>query len=726
MSAVEPLRARRALDVLQVASEIGATVTADLALDDVLSKVAEHVGRVFGASECDIYEYRADDDAVVAAGIWARRPSPADDGWLGTVFALDKPCSFVHAIRERRPWERSVADPDLPTYNRGMMERWGEKAVICVPLIAGDEVIGALSLIEKEAERRFSADERSLLMLVAVPAAVAIQHLRLRRAWGEQSMRLQSLLATSRAMSSTMDVTPLLGMIAEVAGEVLGSDQCSIDIYDESAQTLTIAAFHQRRHTTAVDEILGRVYSLTEFAADGAHLFSRLVVEERISDPDLDPGNRASMEENGEKTVLSVPLWFEDQPIGVLAFFEIEGERHFGEDEVALARALGEQAAAAIHRAQLLQRSEAQNRRLNLLLESTRAINSSVDLEEVLHTVARTTCEALDCEQCQIQSYDAATKSITVSGHYQRRPDPVGRESLGKTFSLVDEPEELEMLERKLTVEQQFSDPELPAVTRESMRAFGNKTYLNVPLVFSDEPIGLLVLVERACERHFAPEEVALVQALGEQAASAIEHARLYQAVQEQAITDGLTGLFNHRYFYERLGQEIARARRYGTPVSLLMIDIDDFKGFNDRFGHVAGDDVLRHVADILSTQLRREVDLVARYGGEEFAVVLPNTPIAGDEDGQLTMTLAAGEEAPPPGHLDGARLVAERIRRGIEAARFLPKGRGGHLTVSVGIAAFPRLAAGSEDLVRHADAALYAAKRAGKNRVEVYTKERR
>jgi len=723
MSAAEPLRrARRALDVLRVASEIGATIGADLALDDVLSKVAEHVGRVFGASECDIWEYRADDDTAVAAGIWARLPSPADEGWVGTVYALDRPRSFVHAIRERRPWERSVADPDVPDYNRGLMEHWGEKAVLCVPLIAGDVVIGALSLIEKERARRFSPDERDLLTLLAVPAAVAIQHVRLRRSWGDQRLRLQSLLATSRAMSSMVQVGPLLGTIAEVAGEALGADECSIDIYEAATETLAVAAYHRRDGVAVPEDVLGRSYPLSEYAADRVHLFGREPVEETVSDPGLDPVNRASMEANGEKTVLSVPLWFEERPIGILAFFATAAERRFDAAEIELARALGEQAAAAIHRAQLLEWSEAQNNRLNLLLESTRAITSSVDLEVVLRTVARTTCEALGCEQCQIQSYDAATQSVTVSGHYQRRPDPVAGESFGETFSLADEPDELEMLQRKLTVEQQLSDPELPEPTRESMRRFGDKTYLNVPLVFNDEPIGLLVLVERERERHFASEELALAQALGEQAASAIEHARLYRAVQEQASTDGLTGLFNHRHFYERLGQEVARARRYASPVALLMIDIDDFKSFNDRFGHVMGDEVLRGVADILTTQLRRGVDLAARYGGEEFAVILPNTTLAGGAEQQPGVPVGAGEDAPAPGHLDGAVAVAERIRREVEAGSLLAKGRTGRLTVSVGVAAFPRPAGDVDRLVRYADEALYAAKRGGKNRVEVFS----
>ena len=195
-------------------------------------------------------------------------------------------------------------------------------------------------------------------------------------------------------------------------------------------------------------------------------------------------------------------------------------------------------------------------------------------------------------------------------------------------------------------------------------------------------------------------------------------------------MTDGLTGLFNHRHFYERLEHEIARARRYGTPVSLLMIDLDDFKVFNDRNGHLAGDAVLRGMAAVLQSELRQSLDLAARYGGEEFAVILPNTPMAAPET-QLEMDLAGelhamrgGEEPPPPpGHREGAEHVAERIRARVAGTRFL--GADGSmlptLTVSIGVAMFPVRTASPEDLVGHADAALYAAKRAGKDRVETY-----
>ena len=248
--------------------------------------------------------------------------------------------------------------------------------------------------------------------------------------------------------------------------------------------------------------------------------------------------------------------------------------------------------------------------------------------------------------------------------------------------------------------------------------------------MFSGAPVGVLVLVERTQERHWTPDEVALATALAEQAAVAIEHARLYKRVQDQAVTDGLTGLYNHRHFYERLEHEIARAKRYGTPVSLLMIDLDDFKVFNDRNGHLAGDAVLRGMAAVLQSELRQSLDVAARYGGEEFAVILPNTPLSAVHDTQMEIDLtgrlvrAGGEEPPPPpGHGGGAEQVAERIRARVAGMRFL--GADGSmlppLTVSIGVAVFPVRTTSPEDLVGHADAALYAAKRGGKDRVETY-----
>jgi diguanylate cyclase (GGDEF)-like protein len=165
--------------------------------------------------------------------------------------------------------------------------------------------------------------------------------------------------------------------------------------------------------------------------------------------------------------------------------------------------------------------------------------------------------------------------------------------------------------------------------------------------------------------------------------------------VQLQAVTDELTGLYNLRHFHETLGGEIERSRRFGTPVGLVMIDIDDFKKVNDTYGHQQGDVVLSKVARVLR-ELSRDIDEPARYGGEEMAVILPQTD------------------------LDGAALAAERMRSAVEGLLVERLGGGDPLqvTASFGVAELPACARDAAELIAQADAALYRAKREGKNTV--------
>jgi diguanylate cyclase (GGDEF)-like protein len=163
-----------------------------------------------------------------------------------------------------------------------------------------------------------------------------------------------------------------------------------------------------------------------------------------------------------------------------------------------------------------------------------------------------------------------------------------------------------------------------------------------------------------------------------------------FSRAEVEAITDGLTGLYNHRYLHERLEEELERGRRRESPVGLLFIDCDDFKRYNDLYGHKAGDAELARIARIIESCSRR-VDLAARYGGEEFVLVLVDTDHA------------------------GACTVADRIRTEVAAASTLG---GRPLSVSVGIATFPDDAAAKDELLDKADWAMYAAKRAGRDRV--------
>ncbi|MFL5954517.1 MAG: diguanylate cyclase [Gaiellaceae bacterium] len=177
---------------------------------------------------------------------------------------------------------------------------------------------------------------------------------------------------------------------------------------------------------------------------------------------------------------------------------------------------------------------------------------------------------------------------------------------------------------------------------------------------------------------------------IAEQALIALENARLHGLVQRQAVTDELTGLANRRRFLSQLETEIARSRRSGSPLGIIVADLDDFKRINDTYGHEAGDEALCSFAEILTT-IARDVDLPVRLGGEEFAVLLPDTDLA------------------------GAAQLAERLRSALESAAIGPEET--RLTASFGVSSFPAAAA-AEDLLTEADRRLYDAKHAGKNRV--------
>jgi diguanylate cyclase (GGDEF)-like protein len=179
---------------------------------------------------------------------------------------------------------------------------------------------------------------------------------------------------------------------------------------------------------------------------------------------------------------------------------------------------------------------------------------------------------------------------------------------------------------------------------------------------------------------------------IANQVAFSLQNAHMYQALEEQATTDGLTGLVNHRTFQERFASMLGRADRHKFPVTLILTDIDHFKKVNDTYGHPTGDDVLRKVAAILNARARK-IDIVARYGGEEFAIVLEGTDKV------------------------GARQLAERIRVEVEQQMFQSAKGPFQATLSLGVASYPDDGRAKADVIARADQSLYAAKHGGRNR---------
>lgn len=225
------------------------------------------------------------------------------------------------------------------------------------------------------------------------------------------------------------------------------------------------------------------------------------------------------------------------------------------------------------------------------------------------------------------------------------------------------------------------------------VETFNLSEFVSIPLEARSRIVGVIVVDKNG--KSFSDSELELLTIFSNHAAIAIENARLYEWVELLSNTDGLTGLFNHRYFYEHLVKEIRRAERLKGTFSLIFMDIDYFKHYNDTNGHQAGDNALRLLANIVKGVVR-DTDIPARYGGEEFAIILPGTD------------------------KEGAFILAEKIRKEIEDFQFEYENKqpNGSLTVSLGLSNYPTDTKTAADLVRIADDGLYKAKKEGKNRV--------
>lgn len=221
------------------------------------------------------------------------------------------------------------------------------------------------------------------------------------------------------------------------------------------------------------------------------------------------------------------------------------------------------------------------------------------------------------------------------------------------------------------------------------IKSLNLKEFLIFSLWIKGKPNGIMVVDNYITKNPISDDEIKIFTMFMEQAQGALENSQSFETTLTQAHTDPLTLLWNYGYFQYRLDEEIAKTNSSLLPLSLMMIDIDDFKKFNDNYGHIRGDEALRRISQIFKENCRK-IDILCRYGGEEFSLILPAN------------------------NKKEATLLAERIRKSVEAKKILNH----KFTISIGIASYPENSSNKKTLIQKADQALYAAKREGKNRV--------
>ncbi|ACH38221.1 sensor diguanylate cyclase, GAF domain-containing [Citrifermentans bemidjiense Bem] len=332
---------------------------------------------------------------------------------------------------------------------------------------------------------------------------------------------------------------------------------------------------------------------------------------------------------------------------------------------------------------------ESQVKALKDLIEVAKAVVSTLDLDTVLQAILNSAMGFAETPAGSVALYYDAKRELSLHAHSGLTADFVKKErwevapgglteqvlSAGEIF-LIEDTEKTPFFKNPIALNE------------------GIRSLVCVPLIFQSRIVGILYLDDFK-PREFDREKMNMLSILASFAAMAIHNATLHKRTKLLAITDSLTGLHNHRYFKQYFRQEMGRAKRYHKPFSIIMMDVDDFKSYNDSYGHATGDRLLALMGEIILETIRG-VDVAFRYGGEEFIVLLPETT------------------------LDKAILAAERLRESVQAgtASRPVDGSGRGVTVSIGVASYPDNADKMDELFNIVDSLLYLAKRCGKNKV--------
>jgi diguanylate cyclase (GGDEF)-like protein len=383
-----------------------------------------------------------------------------------------------------------------------------------------------------------------------------------------------------------------------------------------------------------------------------------------------------------------VPLINREELVGVLVVGERLDGKVYTVEDIDLLESVVMQVAASMEKEYLHEQLKEKEEEISLVNRLTTIITSSVSIQMIFDGFTQELQKVAEVDWATIAVLDENELYVmALSGSAGSAWQPQERIALEGTATEVVCRDRKTVYESDLRRSNRFW-------TGEHHLQQGVRSIIYLPLSVTDRDIGSLILGSRRANA-YTPRQIRLLEKVASQIAAPIENAQLYDRAEQRARVDELTGLFNRRHFEERLKEEIARHSRYGEAFSVMILDLDNFKTYNDIYGHPSGDTLLGQIGRIIKTSIR-DADQAFRYGGDEFAVILPHTA------------------------MEDARIVAERVRE--QMARKMQE-KSIAVTCSIGVAGYPSDGAIPGELVTVADTALYYAKRTGANRVYLSSK---
>jgi diguanylate cyclase (GGDEF)-like protein len=550
---------------------------------------------------------------------------------------------------------------------------------LIAPLMHHDRVLGALSAVTSE-PRAWTSGDVAFITTLATHAAIALVNAELFEQTEARAAQLEVLQAASARMSRSGTAEGVGRTVVEETRRII--DYHNARVYLIEGDKVVPIAFEGRVGAYEHIDMELLTCALGEGFTGWVALHGEPIL---VQDANRDPrGSTIAGTDDIDESMLVVPMRHDGATIGVITLSKL-GLDGFGPDDLRLLTILADQAATTIGSTRLLTRTQDLARELRRMLDMSAELSGSLDPRQVAELMAGHLARAMGVQECVISYWDRPAGRVESMGYY-----PVHRiNEIEPFFEVSGYPQTLRVLERQETVIIDADDPAADPAELELMARDGVKILAMLPLIAKGQSIGLVELNSNGSVT-FDEERLGLARTMANEAAMALENARLYEEARNLADRDPLTGFYNHRFLHERLGEEVVRTQRGRRAMSVLMLDLDDFKLVNDTFGHLFGDRVLTWTAELIRSTLRAS-DIPARYGGDEFAIILPETD--GDE----------------------ATRAAERILAAFRDNAYVGEQRGPvPIGASIGVATFPADGRTATELIAAADKALYRVKRDG------------
>ncbi|GIV90476.1 MAG: diguanylate cyclase [Chloroflexus sp.] len=521
--------------------------------------------------------------------------------------------------------------------------------------------------------RRYTVTRQPLLNEAGTTFAflIALQAVSVRRA----DHRLSEMVI---AISSKLDLEHVLEQVVRFAMELLDADAGSLPLYDPERERLTIG------HLVNLP-----VNTLTPIVTQRRGLMWQLIKQRTsllIADYPNHPVALPELVHLGVRSLLATSIVYGNTPLGILALYRMRDEP-FQESDRDILQAIALQTAIALHSTRMYQRAMRNADERYALYQASLEMGATLDLEQLYQAIHRAVSRLVRHSRFMI-----ATLVDQRTAEYVYVYTPDGRQPVQRwpvTHGLAGYVLRFGVSLRLSSVQMLPAPGAQPLPELEGDLAEGS--FMATPLIVDDRIIGALVVGSDQRDV-YAMSDLSALELLAATVAVALHNAMRFAHIQSLTITDTLTELVNRRHFFQILHHEIERSRRYRTPVSIAMIDLDHFKQVNDTYGHVVGDKLLREVA-LRCRRYVRDVDILARYGGEEFGLILPET------------------------RYESALLAAERLRQHVMSVPFTIDGHLIPMTLSIGVACFQAdVHPDPSSLVVDADQALYLAKQRGRN----------